>query len=72
MIRTILSSLYSRVFVAYKTTFLGLGLVAADVLVTTLQAATLPTWAHTVVGIAASLLALYKGHAKPAPLTPVP
>ncbi len=61
MIRTILVALYERVFKAYKSTLLGMVLVAGTVVVETLQAEALPTWARTVVGIAATLLALYRG-----------
>lgn len=71
MFAKLLSSLYTSVFVAYKSTILGLALVGADAIISTLQAATLPTWAHTVVGIVASLLVLYKGSTKPV-VQPVP
>lgn len=62
-------TLWQRVFVSYKTTFLGLALVGADALVTYLGAVSLPTWLHAVVGVAASILALYKSKAQvqPAP-----
>ncbi len=61
MLSAIGTALWTRVVVAYKSTFLGIALVAADVIVSQLQAVTLPNWAHAAVGIAAALLALYKG-----------
>lgn len=53
-------TIWQRVFVSYKTTLLGLALVGADAAVTYLGSVQLPTWLHAVVGVAASLLALYK------------
>jgi hypothetical protein len=64
MLKSILSALYERVFKAYKTTLLGMALVAADVIVAQLQTAPLPNWVHAVVGVVAAVLTLYKG--KPA------
>jgi len=72
MLGRIGSALWQRVFVAYKTTLFGLALVAADVVISTLQAEALPQWVHVVVGIVAAVLALYKGSvAKPTPVQPV-
>lgn len=65
MLKSIGLSLWTRVVVAYRSTLLGMALVAADVIVTQLQVATLPTWAHALVGIAASVLALYRGSSVP-------
>jgi hypothetical protein len=59
--KSLLVALWDRVFVAYKSTLIGLALVAADVVISSLQSAAIPQWAHAVVGIVASLLALYKG-----------
>jgi uncharacterized membrane-anchored protein len=67
MIRDILSALYKRVVVAYKSTLLGLALVAATAVVETLQAESLPAWARTVVGVVSAILVLYKGK-QPAPV----
>jgi hypothetical protein len=64
--KSLLVALWDRVFVAYKSTLIGLALVAADVVISSLQSAAIPQWAHAVVGIVASLLALYKGK-QPAP-----
>jgi hypothetical protein len=69
--KTILVALYTRVVLAYRSTLIGLALVAADVVVSSLQTAPLPQWVHIVVGVAASILALYKGKQAPA-LSPVP
>jgi hypothetical protein len=55
------SALYERVFKAYKTTLLAMALTAADVLVTQLDLAAIPQWAHAVVGVVAAVLALYRG-----------
>ena len=65
-------ALWERVAVAHKSTFLGIVLVAADVLVTQLQVAALPQWAHALVGVAATVLALYRGKAAPIELKPAP
>lgn len=71
MFKSILSSLYERVFKAYKTTIVAAGLVAATVIVEQLQAATLPTWAKGIVGVVAAILTFYKG-TQPAPDTVLP
>ena len=63
MLKSLGSALFHRVVLAYKSTLLGLALVAADVVISQLQVATLPNWAHVVVGLAASVLALYRGKA---------
>jgi hypothetical protein len=60
-------TLWQRVVVSYKTTLLGLALVAADAALTYLGNVNLPSWAHAVVGLAASVLALYKSKAQVAP-----
>ena len=52
-------ALYERVWVAKKSTFLGLGFLVAEVVVQTL-AGTEIVWLHAVAGLAATLLALYK------------
>jgi uncharacterized membrane-anchored protein len=72
MIRDILSALYKRVVVAYKSTLLGLALVAATAVVETLQAESLPTWARAVVGVVSAILVLYKGKRQAPALLPVP
>lgn len=61
ILKAILSALYERVIKAYKSTLIGLALVAAVVVVEQLQVAALPSWAQAVVGVVASILALYKG-----------
>ncbi len=61
MLKTIGNALWARLWGSYKSTLLGMALVAADVIVTQLEGATLPNWAHAAVGIAATLLALYRG-----------
>jgi hypothetical protein len=66
MFKSILSSLYERVVKAYKSTLLAIGLVAATVIVEQLQAAALPVWAKSIVGVAAAILTFYKGK-QPAP-----
>ena len=71
VLKAILSALWERVVVAYKSTLLGLALVAADAIVSSLQVAEIPQWAHVVVGVVASILALYKGKVAPPALTPV-
>jgi hypothetical protein len=43
----------------------------ADAVVSYLNAVTLPSWAHALVGVAAAVLAFYKGKALPA-LKPAP
>ena len=63
-------ALWQRVVLAYKSTLLGMALMAADVVISQLSAAPLPQWAHAVVGVAAAILALYKGKTDPA-LKPV-
>lgn len=60
IVNAILVSLYHRVILAYKSTLLGIALVAADAIVSQLQGASLPGWAHAVVGIVASILVLLK------------
>ena len=65
-------ALWERVVLAYKSTLIGLALVAADVIVTQFQAAELPQWAHAVVGIVAAILALYKGKAAPSNVVELP
>jgi hypothetical protein len=72
MLKAIAGSLYDRVFVAYKSTLIGLGLVAADVVVSNLQTAALPQWAHALVGVVAAVLTLYKGKASAPQPTPTP
>jgi hypothetical protein len=67
IIKSILAALWTRVFVHYESTFVGLGFVAADVLFSTLSEASIPPWAHVVVGICASLLALAKGKVQAPP-----
>lgn len=63
----LLKTLWQRVFVSYKTTLIGLALVGADAVVSYLGSVSLPTWLHAVVGIAASVLALYKSQNQLAP-----
>jgi hypothetical protein len=65
MIGTILTALWQRVVVAYKSTLIGLAFVAADAIITSLEVAQLPPWAHYAVGIVASILALYRPKAPP-------
>lgn len=60
------AALYERVFKAYKTTFIAILLVSGTVLIEQLQLAALPSWAQAVVGVAAAVLALYKGKQPPA------
>jgi hypothetical protein len=55
--------LYLRLWVARKSSWAALGLVAADVVVAQLEVAPLPSWAHALVGLVATGLALYKGKA---------
>lgn len=69
MLKKIGLELWTRVVKAYASTLIGVALVAADVIVTNLQSATLPSWAHAVVGIVAAILALYKGK-QPTPALP--
>lgn len=57
-------TIWQRVFVSYKSTLLGLALVGADAAVSYLTSVQLPTWLHAVVGVAASVLALYKSQAQ--------
>ena len=66
MFKLILAELWARVFVAYKSTLLSIALVAADVVLHQLELAPLPPWAHYLVGLAATILALYKPKAAPA------
>ena len=61
MLKAIGSDLYQRIFVAYKSTFLGLLIIAGDVIFAHLQTAPLPPTAHYAVGVLASLFILYKG-----------
>lgn len=72
MLKAIGSALYERVFKAYRSTLLGIGLEAALVVVDTVQAAEIPTWAHAVVGLVSTLLVLYKGKAAVPALKPAP
>ena len=65
----LLVTLWQRVFVSYKTTFYGLALVGADAGVTYLLGMSLPTWAHYLVGVAASALVLVKERV-PLPVPP--
>ncbi len=65
MLRKIGSDLFQRVIVSKKSTLVGLAIVAADVIIQNLVASSNPT-IHTIAGIAASLLVLYKGSAQPA------
>lgn len=70
MFKSILISLWDRVFVAYKSTLIGVALVAATVVIDSLQAAPLPSWAKAIVGVVAAILALYKGKAQAPQLVP--
>jgi hypothetical protein len=70
MLKSIASSLYERVIKAYKSTLLAIALVGATVVVEQLEAAPLPTWAKSLVGIVAAILALYKGKQAAPQLTP--
>lgn len=63
MLKKIGSELYTRVFKAYISTFIGLAVLAADVVIQTLSGSNV-TWVHAVAGVAAALLALYKPAAK--------
>lgn len=52
------------------STILAAAIPVADSLLSYLQVISLPTWAHAVVGVAASLFALYKGKALPVATQP--
>lgn len=66
----LLRTLYQRVILSYKTTLIGLGIAAADVVIEYTQAADLPTWAHTLIGLVAAAFVLVK--AKHPTLPPPP
>lgn len=53
------------------TTVIAALLPVADAVLSYLNVIALPTWAHALVGVAAAVLAFYKGKALPAP-APVP
>ena len=61
-----LSGLWSHV----GTTILAALFPVADGLLSYLNVIALPTWAHTLVGVAAMLLAAYKGKAAPVQAVP--
>lgn len=65
MFKEIMSDLYVRVVKAYKYTLLGIGLVAADVVVQHLASVNNPI-VHAVVGLLGTVLVFYKGQ-YPAP-----
>lgn len=66
------SALRERVLKAYKSTLIGLALAVADVVITQLDLAALPTWAHAIVGVASSVLLFYRGKVQAPALTPAP
>lgn len=76
MLKKMLLDLYVRVIVAKKTTLIGLGIVAADVVVQDMLASS-NSIVHAIAAVAGALLTFYKGQAqlpeKPAPvdITPV-
>lgn len=54
------ATLWQRVVLSYKTTLIALLIIAADAAVSYLNTVQLPTWAHSLVGVAASILLLVK------------
>jgi len=60
MFKDIMKDLYERVFKAYKSTFLGLGLLALDVVVQHLMGMSNPV-VHSLVGLLATVLVFYRG-----------
>lgn len=69
MLKALMLALWQRVFVSYKSTFLGIALACLAEVASFLQA--LPeNWAHIVAGILFFFLAMWKDKA-PAPVEPV-
>lgn len=67
----LLTSLYQRVIVSYKTTLIGLGFVSIDALLSYLQAVQFPAWGHYAVGLVATVFALIKQSSGiPTPIEP--
>lgn len=54
------------------TTVIAALFPVVDAVLSYLNVIALPTWAHALVGVAAAVLAFYRGKAKPAELLPVP
>lgn len=73
VIKAVGSSLKQRVFVAYRSTLTGIGLVAADAVLSTLQDQPLPQWAHVAVAIVAGAFVAYrKKEQEPAKIVNLP
>ena len=68
MFKKILSELWTRVVLSYKSTFLGMAVVAADVVAQNLLSSS-NVIVHTIAGVVAAILALYRGKAA-APAAP--
>ncbi len=64
MIKSILSELYTRVFLAYRSTLLGVALAAAEVIAQQLAGSN-NVALHAAAGVALTLLALYRGQSAP-------
>ena len=63
----LLVTLWQRVILSYKSTLVGIGIALADATIQYLTAAPIPTWAHTLVGLAAAALVLVKEPPKTPP-----
>lgn len=57
---------FSGLWKSIGSTVISAGLLLGDGLVTYFNAVELPQWAHALVGVAAAILAFYKGKSQPA------
>lgn len=67
MFKTIVQDLYTRVFVASKSSILALAVACGDVITQDMLASS-NKWVHGIAGVVSFLLLMYKGQASlPAP-----
>lgn len=56
---------FSGLWKSIGTSVIALALGVGDAVISYLNVVALPTWAHALVGVAAAILAFYKGQPKP-------
>lgn len=72
--KELLSTLYHRVILSYRSTLVGIAIALCDAALSYSQSVQLPSWAHTLVGILAAAFVLLKekaGSRSPAGFVPL-